>query len=137
MAKKTLLGKLKEEVIANPTGKTDDEVLAELIDLANTEAQLHYLTRKNHLDDPDKVRSLEYQLRVQEGTVSSLREQAGIFSGQNKAMQETINYLGKTLVDQHTKTIEILADKLTTQAYKVGNAQSKPKDTYDCCSDCD
>lgn len=135
MAKKTLLGKLKEEVIANPTGKTDDEVLGELIDMANTEAQLHYLTRKNHVDDPSKVRDLQWKLEVKESTISSLTNTLTATREQNTAVQEMVNYMGRLMVDQHTKTVELLADKLTTQAYKVGAAQSKPKDKDDC-SDC-
>lgn len=134
MAKKTLLGKLKEEVIANPTGKTDDEVLGELIDMANTEAQLHYLTRKNHVDDPSKVRDLQWKLEIKESTVRSLENTLTATRQQNTAIQEMVNYMGKLMVDQHTKTVDLLADKLVTQATKFGSTQ--PKDRYDC-SDCD
>jgi len=134
MAKKTLLGKLKEEVIANPTGRTDDEVLGELIDMATTEAQLQYLTRKNHIDDPTKVRDLEWKLSSKQREVDSFAERYTSTLAQNRTIQETINLLSKMMVDQNLKTVELLTDKLTEQATK--SVPTKSKDEYDCCEDC-
>lgn len=137
MAKKKTQAQVQdEEMQAFYKQYTDDEVLEQLISQAKNRSQLDYITRKNHVDDPTKIAVLERKIESKDWEINLQKTRILELTSLNRSVQETVNYMGKLMKDQNFEIVQMLADKLASQAHANGR-NTQVKDKNDHCDYCD